>query len=347
MTDLTVLMTVHNGASYLNECMESILNQTYSDFKFLILDDASTDNSVEMVLSFQDSRIKLVEMSDNIGQIRALNKGLLMINTPLIARMDADDISLPRRFERQIAFLESHPHVGICGTFATAFAGKKRIRWSYPCHSPLIKVKLLFECSFVHSSVMMRKELLDKFDLRYDERMNHSYDWELWQRAARHFDLANIPEFLVEYRLHEQSESVRTLDRQQNSAERLDDVLLSQLKLGSHSLRHIHRDVAFETFNAKNRESKFIDDSMEWFEQLTQANRSHRIYSEDALIRFLKERLFIVLTNNIQHRLKVLKVFFGQKLYKFVKLTWTFKFTIKILFPFLMLAVKQIKHEEK
>jgi glycosyltransferase involved in cell wall biosynthesis len=101
MPELTVLMTVYNGEAYLRETIDSILNQTYKDFKFLILDNASTDSSREIIRSYNDPRIELAALPENIGQAAALNKGLDMIDTPLVARMDADDISLPHRLTRE------------------------------------------------------------------------------------------------------------------------------------------------------------------------------------------------------------------------------------------------------
>ncbi|UCH94206.1 MAG: glycosyltransferase [Candidatus Aminicenantes bacterium] len=335
MAKLTVLMTVYNGGAYLRETIESILNQTYKDFKFLIIDNASTDNSREVIGSFNDPRIDLVALPENIGQIPALNKGLDMIDTPYIARMDADDISLPHRFKRQVAFMEKHPDVGVCGTFVITFRGKKENRYTWPCQSADLKVKLLFECTIAHPSVMLRKSLFDKYRLRYNETLGHSEDWELWQRAGRCFELANIPLFLLRYRIHEGNESFKIFHRQREAAEKLDAESLKPLKLQNHPLRSIHRDVAFETFNAKNREPQFIHHVKEWFDQLKHANQNHQVYDENALNRFLKERLFIVLTNNTYHWRSALRMFRKEELRCCVPSMWTWKFMAKILWAML------------
>lgn len=334
MTHLTVLMTVYNGEAFLRETVESILNQTYRDFKFLVVDNASTDSSREIIRSFDDPRIQLASLPENIGQIPALNKGLSMIETPYIARMDADDISLTRRFEKQIAFLETHPEVGVCGTHAIAFNGKQEILWEHPAHHEDIKVQLLFECCLVHPSVMMRKAFLDEYGLNYNELIGHSEDWELWQRCAKHFRLANISEVLVRYRIHCQSVSRQTLDRQHAAAQMLDNASLRLLGLDHHRLRQVHRDVAFETFNAGNRESSFLDDVAEWFGQLTSANSREGIYQLDALKRFLKKRLFVVLTSNAMHRRRGLGILLREKLYRYVPLSWILKYLVKLMLPF-------------
>ena len=330
MPPLTVLMTVYNGETFLRPTIESVLNQTYKDFKFLILDNASTDNSRDIIRSYNDPRIQLEALPGNIGQVAALKRGLAMINTRLAARIDADDICLPQRFQQQVDFLETHPEVGICGTFITTF-GAKKAKWSYPCSHRDIHVKLLFECSLAHPTVMMRKDLLDQYGLNYDDTLNHSYDWDLWQRAAQCFKLANIPQYLLKYRLHEQSESQRTLDLQETTAKQLDDRSLARLGLQDHPLRHVHRDVAFETLNAANREKEFLHQVNQWFQALQAANHSHNIYDEDALNGFLKKRFFVVLTKNTRHKRVVWNYFKEQKLYRHVPCLWSAKFMVKLL----------------
>jgi glycosyltransferase involved in cell wall biosynthesis len=337
MAKLTVLMTVYNGEVYLRENIESILNQTYKDFKFLILDNASTDSSREIIRSYNDPRIELVTLAENIGQAAALNKGLDMIDTPLVARMDADDISLPRRFERQVAFMEAHPEVGVCGTFAVTFfhQDKKEIKYRWPTEPEDIKVKLLFECCLPHPAVMIRKTFFDQYGLRYDEEIGHSFDWELWQRAAEHFELANLPEFHLRYRLHPENESKKTVHLQKTAALKLDDRSLKRLELHKHPLRQVHRDAAFETFNVKNRGPGFLNQVVQWFRELENANKKHGIYSQEALHRFLRERLFVVLHYNAAHPGLILKLFFKEPLYREVGVFRSIKFLVKVFLSFL------------
>ena len=110
---VTLLMSVFNGQSYLKEAIESILNQTFEDFEFLIINDASKDNSLRIIQSFDDSRIKLVHNSDNIGLTKSLNKGIDLAKGEFIARMDCDDISLPERLSMQVSFIDKNPDIGI------------------------------------------------------------------------------------------------------------------------------------------------------------------------------------------------------------------------------------------
>jgi len=337
MPNLTVLMTVYNGEDYLRETIESILNQTYRDFKFLILDNASTDSSREIIRSYNDPRIELVALPENIGQVAALNKGLDMIDTPLVARMDADDISMPRRFERQVAFMEAHPEIGVCGTFVKAFShqDKKETKYRWPTKSEDIKVKLMLECCLPHPAVMIRKTFFDRYGLRYDEKIGHSFDWELWQRAADHFDLANLPEFHLKYRFHPENESKKTAHLQKAAALKLYDRPLERLGLHNHPLHQVHRDVAYETFNVKNREPEFLNQVVQWFRELENANKKHGIYSAEALHRFLRERLFVVLHYNTAHPRLILKLFFKERLNRDVGVLRSIKFLVKLLLCFL------------
>ena len=115
---ITVLMTVYNGGRFIEKAIKSVLNQTYTNFKFLIIDNKSIDNTKIIIKSFQDNRIKLIELENNIGQTAALNKGLGLINTKYVARIDADDICLPERIEKQINYLDKNVNVDVLGTWA-------------------------------------------------------------------------------------------------------------------------------------------------------------------------------------------------------------------------------------
>jgi len=231
MTKLTVLLTVYNGGTYLGETIESVLNQTYKDFIFLILDNASTDGSREVVKSYDDPRIQLEALPENIGQAPALNKGLDMVTTEYVARIDADDICLPQRFEQQVEFLDKHPEVGICGGFVIIFEGEREYRLSWPLKHEDIDARLLFESCMSHPLVMMRSRELNRHKLRYNETSGHSEDWELWQRAAKHMKLANIPEVFLRYRLHPNNESKKNQHLQDETAKRLDTWTLGFLHL--------------------------------------------------------------------------------------------------------------------
>ncbi|HDL01964.1 MAG TPA: glycosyltransferase, partial [candidate division Zixibacteria bacterium] len=178
---VTVLMSVYNDERYLSESVDSILNQTYKDFEFLIINDGSTDRSREILESYSDPRIRLVRNDGNIGLTRSLNKGLALAMGEYIARMDADDISLPERLEKQVGFLDADSSVGVLGINSLLIDedGNVLEKLQRPVTHDSIMAEMLTENRFVHSSVMLRKKLL-KMSGYYDEKLDMAQDYELF-----------------------------------------------------------------------------------------------------------------------------------------------------------------------
>ena len=197
---VTVLMPVYNGEKYLREAIESILNQTFKDFEFLIINDGSTDSSRDIVLSYNDSRIRLIDNEKNIGLTKSLNRGLELARGEYIARMDADDVSLPERLEKQVSYLEIHPKVGVLGTWMKCIDeyGKPTSTQHPPTQPYLIKWSLLFGCSIAHSSVMMRRAVLERVG-GYNPEIVVAQDYGLWVRVSfeTQIQIANLPEELL------------------------------------------------------------------------------------------------------------------------------------------------------
>lgn len=200
MPKITVLMPVYNGELYIKEAMDSILNQTYSDFEFLILDDASTDQTVALIKTYVDSRIKLIEKPVNTGYTNSLNQGLQLAKGEYIARMDADDISLPERLAKQVAFLEANPEIVLCGSWVNIIGSSDVIE--VPENNNEIKVALLRGNCMAHPSVMMRKQVLDTFSVVYDVSKEPAEDYDLWVRLVAIGKLHNLKEVLLNYRVH-------------------------------------------------------------------------------------------------------------------------------------------------
>jgi glycosyltransferase involved in cell wall biosynthesis len=203
MPKVTVLMAVYNGERYLREAVDSILCQTFQDFQFLIINDGSTDSSRDLILSYDDARIMLVDSEHNVGQTRSLNRGLELAAGELIARQDADDISEPERLAKQVAFLDRHPGVVLLGTWykeidvqGTVIGVRK-----LPCDTTDIRWSLLFFCPFIHSSVMFSKSVIVEQIGFYNETFAYAQDHELWYRIARRLPVANLPEPLVRFRV--------------------------------------------------------------------------------------------------------------------------------------------------
>lgn len=199
---ITVLMPVYNGAKYLDLAIRSILEQTFKDFEFLIIDDGSTDNSVEIVRGYDDSRIRLILNERNLGLPATLNAGLDIAKGEYIARMDCDDISHPRRFEKQVEFMDNNPGISICGTWMKTIGDKTGIIIQTPKTNEEIKCSLLFGSGLAHPTVFIRKKIFYEQGLRYSLEYPDCEDTELWFRALKHLQAASLQQILYYYRIH-------------------------------------------------------------------------------------------------------------------------------------------------
>ncbi len=228
---ISVVMAVYNSAQTLPESIESILHQTFGDFDFIIVDDGSTDETGEILHDYArlDSRIKLYSQ-ENSGLIASLNRYCRFATGRYIARMDADDISLSNRFEKQFRFLEAHPEIGVLGTWIQDISPNEPdgIVWPVPADPEVVGWFLLFGNCIAHPSVMMRRELLERVGY-YRADAVHVEDYDLWIRASDITGLANIPEVLVQYRLSAGSVSGRNLSLQGERAVDLKCALTSRL----------------------------------------------------------------------------------------------------------------------
>ena len=204
---VTVLMPVYNAELYLREAIESILNQTFTDFEFLIINDGSTDSSKDIIASYQDSRIRYVENESNLKLIATLNRGIELAKGTYIARMDADDISMPDRLEKLYTFMELHPEVGLCGSWFENFTEKGRgCIVKYATDDSTIRLKQLHQIHLSHGTCIFRTKVLTNNNLFFNPEFIHAEDYELWTRMAKYTKFANIPFML--YRVRNNGDSV-------------------------------------------------------------------------------------------------------------------------------------------
>ena len=200
---VSVLLSVYNGAAFVGEAIESILEQTFSDFELLVIDDASTDASFEVVTNYRDPRVRMIRNESNLGLTRSLNIGLASARGEFVARQDADDLSHRERLRRQVDFLDANPSVALLGTQAATLANRKGTGgsgWPKATGSLAIRWQLMFDSPFVHTSVMFRHRIVWNELGGYDETFRTSQDFELWSRLAVHHELSNLPEALVQSR---------------------------------------------------------------------------------------------------------------------------------------------------
>jgi glycosyltransferase involved in cell wall biosynthesis len=220
---ISVLMSVHNGENYLEEAIESILNQTYPDFELIIINDFSTDSSFEIIKKFADKRIVLIENDHNIGLTKSLNKGLKIAKGEYIARMDADDISEINRFEKQIDVLQKNPDYTVVGSniFLIDDTGLIIEQIKYPETTEENLGNIFFDNTIVHSSAMFRKDFVMSLG-GYNEEYSKSQDYDLWLNIIENGGLLyNIQESLLKYRIHAGSISNKFGSEQEQNAIRI------------------------------------------------------------------------------------------------------------------------------
>lgn len=200
---VSVVMPVYNGSKYLKEAIDSILNQTFTDFELIVVNDGSTDDSEKIILSYNDQRIRYLKNKQNSGICTTLNKGLNNANGKYIARMDCDDISMPERLAKQVGYLECHPDIGALGTDIITFGEGRADKYFNFVHNHYeCRAGLLFFTCFAHPTVMLRASIINEYDLRYDDEYRGLEDYELWYRMSEYTEMTNLPEALIKYRLH-------------------------------------------------------------------------------------------------------------------------------------------------
>lgn len=204
MTKISVLMPVYNTPeNYLREAVESILAQTCADFEFLILNDASTDDNVEKVIkSYDDKRIRYWQNDRNLGISLSRNKLIGLSRGEYLAVFDHDDVSLPERLEKQAAFLDTHPEVGVVGCWYRILGTENKVS-RFPAEDAEIKEIMVNSCCICHPASMIRRSVLVEHNIGYENDYTPAEDYALWCRLLSKTRFANLPEVLFAYRNHE------------------------------------------------------------------------------------------------------------------------------------------------
>ena len=202
--------------AYLREAMESILNQTYKDFEFLILNDSPDNTKLdEIVASYGDARVRYVRNERNMGITPSRNKLLRMAQGEYIAIFDHDDISLPERLEKQVDYLDAHPEVGVLSCGVRELPAGKEVH--YPREDAEIRMGLMWGCMITHSAAMLRKSVLEESGLCYEEEFSPSEDYALWCRLIPHTRFYNMDDVLFCYRKHRDNTSKHQAERMKNA----------------------------------------------------------------------------------------------------------------------------------
>ncbi|MCL4256992.1 MAG: glycosyltransferase [Anaerolineales bacterium] len=285
---VSVVMPVYNGLPYLREAIDSIFAQTLGDLEFICIDDGSTDGSAEVLAGVQDPRWRLVRNRRRAGLSVTLNRGLRMARGVYWARMDSDDISLPARLEKQVAFLESHPDISLVSAWAQTMGLPKEQIWKLPTTPEAAKADLLFNSPFVHGAVMLRRKDFVSKGLRYNPRVERAQDYELWERAARRLQMANVPEVLLRYRIHAGQVGQRHAIGQAQTADAVRARQLKRLGIAA-TRRDLQLHSAISTWQFEHNTS-FLRRTEAWLRSIERANKRKKLYAPAALRAAQEER---------------------------------------------------------
>ncbi|MBR2867778.1 MAG: glycosyltransferase family 2 protein [Clostridia bacterium] len=282
---ISVIMSNYNTPEeYLRNAVESVLNQTYADFEFIIVDDCSTDNSLEIIESYNDPRIVIIKNEVNMGITKSLNRALGSANGEYVARMDADDICLPERFRKQTEFLNAHPDTVVCGTWVELFGnGADALKENKSCkilpQKELLRINLLFgnHLNIIHPTAMFNHRLLKESGITYNEKYIYAQDYRMWAECAKIGELANVPEILFRYRIHNKAVSS---DKKSAQTECAKNIMAEQLSWLGLELPDDWENVHHGLLTGRK---PFDIRYKKWIKTIISANRKHKVFNHGML----------------------------------------------------------------
>ena len=282
---ITVLMPNYNNAPFLREAIDSILQQTFANFIFLIIDDGSTDSSVEIIKGYRDQRIKLLKKPTNSGIVDALNLGLQHIETKYMVRMDGDDLSTPDRLELLHDYMERNPKIDICGSQMLLF-GNENVIARYELVPDRIKSQLIFNTPVSHASSIIKTSLLISNQIFYRKTHPYMEDYDLFFRIKDKAIFGNIDKVLYHYRILTHNSTLKNMHTLYARKKAMFKDVISELEI----------DPTEE--NLTKHLECFVDPAVsfpiraykEWLNTLIVHNKKKCIYPEKALEAILEER---------------------------------------------------------
>jgi len=291
---VTAFIPVYNRERYVGEAIQSILDQQFQNFELLLIDDGSTDNSLEVIKAFKDPRITIIRNDQNLGIPRTRNRGLEHASGEYIALLDSDDRAQPERLQKQVTFLDSHPEYAQVGSWCQMMDEKgvllRRIK-RQPLSSESIKAELLFRCCLSNRTIMGRTSILKQFGYRND--FFRCQDYDLHVRLSSQYQMANIPECLVLGRVHPQQ--ITTLTPDLGDEKKLNIIRIQLHQLG---ITFSQEDLNAHLMLSRMRKMKFIPDTAyvrwaeKWLLQLLKANQLTSIYNKKIFAKIIQKKWF-------------------------------------------------------
>lgn len=302
---VSVVMIMYNTPEeYLGSAVESILNQTFTNFEFIIVDDGSTNDALSVIRSYSDDRIILIQNEENLGQPASRNKGIDAAKGQFIAMMDSDDISMPDRLEKELAFMQDNPDVIVCSAWFEKFGIENRVRKPVIEDFESYRCQLLFSnapITLCHPLTMFRKSMLDENNIRYDTSLPCAQDYGLWVACSRYGRIAILEEVLLRYRTHQ---SQISSDKRREQADYADLVSRRQLQELGIIFREEETRWRYNNIIDKNDYLLFYD----WLKEIYEANLKLKMFDPESLEAYSEEKLRL----GLKHisRMQQIKVWF-------------------------------------
>ena len=305
---ISVIMSVYNEHEYISEALESLLKQTYHNFELIIIDDCSTDDNEEIInrYAYQDDRIKLYQNEENAGLTKNLNKALKLAKGYYIARMDGDDIAMPERFEKEVAYLESHKDVALVSCQTQTF-GEESLVADVIEDLEELRATMLIRPVLAHPGFMFKRALIDD-GFCYDETFRQAQDYDFAARLSLNHNIAIVTPPLLKYRAHKGQVSAVSNSSQASNADRVRKFLLANIGIElSDEENGTYRKLAYE-----DRQSDLIDykEAVIILNKIIDANEKSKVYERESLERALwtQMSLWIIRSKNIKNILQYRKI---------------------------------------
>ncbi len=295
MARVTVLMPTYNVAPWVEEAIQSVLKQTYHDFELLVVDDASTDDTLDRIRAIDDPRIRIAAFPDNVGLAENLNRGLDLIDTELVARMDGDDIAESDWLETGIHVLDTMPEVGIC-SFGFQFFGEKTSLVRFPEHHEDSKAQMLFGCTVIVP--VFRRAVMADNHLRYSTESFPAEDYMMWANAYRVTQIYNVQRTLFHYRTH--PTQISTARREAQIA-KSNEVRLKMLHWLNPDFTDEEKRYFLDVFVPCKIESKECITKLKRFAQLLISRNIYDNYSNEALQHKFKFHIAYGVLEYVEH----------------------------------------------
>ncbi|WP_303312080.1 glycosyltransferase family A protein [Hymenobacter sp. BT730] len=314
---VSVLVPVYNVEAYIQETLQSLLNQTFQDFEIVIVNDRSTDRTAERIQALNDPRIRLYTNPVNLGRAGSDNFGMTLVKGDLVAKMDGDDLCHPERLAKQVAFLDAHPEIDIVGSWVQCF-GAGQMLFKYPPQPADARAMMVFNMTIGNPSVMLRSSLWQSRGLHYNEQLRQTEDYDFFGRYLPLLTIANLPEALVQYRVLAHSVRPAIYDERLRVANEIRERLLKTFGV-PYSARelHLHNTISHHPFHLGDIT---LAEVHEWLWKIHTSNQQSGFADSAAMLRAVAERWFLTCYLNPDRSYNSWREYYSQPLARYYKL---------------------------